>query len=183
MGGDVAKWGQLDAPSDATAVFPADSVPSSHDGADLTGGGYTRAELHYLDASGRSVNTAEPGKHISTTEYDRYGNTVRELSAANRALALGTTDTQKDALTGLGIISRPSAERAHLLSTTSLFDEAGTRELEEFGPLHRVDLTENLKAGPPFWSRPAPPCPPAPGRSTSTTRDGPPTARPTSRTR
>ena len=38
-GGDVAKWGQLDAPSDATAVFPADSVPSSHDGADLTGGG------------------------------------------------------------------------------------------------------------------------------------------------
>jgi RHS repeat-associated protein len=145
--GDVAKWGQLDAPSDATAVFPADSVPASHDGANLTGGGYTRAEVHYLDASGRTVNTAEPGKHISTIEYDRFGNTVRELSAANRALALGTTDAQKDTLTGLGIISRPSAERAHLLSTTSLFNEAGTRKMEEFGPLHRMDLTADLKDG------------------------------------
>ncbi|GAB2726439.1 hypothetical protein GCM10027072_20600 [Streptomyces bullii] len=144
---DVDDWGQLDAPSDATAVFPADSVPASNDGANLTSTGYGRATVHYLNASGREVNTATPGKHISTTEYDRYGNTVRELTAANRALALGTTDADKDALTDLGIVSRSSAERAHLLSTSSLYNESGTRELEEFGPIRRVDLSEDLKDG------------------------------------
>lgn len=145
--GDVARWGQLDAPSDATAVFPADSVPASHDGGDLTSADYTRATVHYLDASGREVNAADPGQNITTTEYDRFGNTVRELTAANRKLALGGTDAQKGTLTDLGIISRSSSERAHLLSTTSLYDEAGTRELEEFGPLHRVDLSDDLKDG------------------------------------
>ncbi|MFH8702061.1 DNRLRE domain-containing protein, partial [Streptomyces chartreusis] len=143
----TASWGQLDAPSDATAVFPADSVPASHDGGSLTAGGYGRATVHYLNASGREVNTASPGKHISTTEYDRFGNAVRELTAANRELALGATDAHKDILTDLGIISRSSSERAHLLSTTSLYNETGTRELEEFGPLHRVDLSEDLKDG------------------------------------
>lgn len=145
--GDVADWGQLDAPSDATAVFPADSVPASHDGAVLTSADYTRATVRYLDASGREVNTADPGKNITTTEYDRFGNTVRELTAANRKLALGSTDAQKNTLTDLGIISRASSERAHLLSTTSLYDEAGTRALEEFGPIRRVDLGEDLKDG------------------------------------
>jgi RHS repeat-associated protein len=144
---DVAAWGQLDVPTDATAVLPADSVPASASGADLTAADYRRATVHYLDASGREVNTAEPGGHISTTEYDRFGNTVRELTPANRALALGATDERRAALTDLGIVSRPSAERAHLLSTTSLYDATGTRELEEFGPIRRVDLTEDLKDG------------------------------------
>ncbi|MEV7289751.1 DNRLRE domain-containing protein [Streptomyces sp. NPDC093252] len=143
----TAGWGQLDNPSDATAVFPPDSVPASHDGDALTSGSYGRATVHYLNASGRQVNTAEPGGHISTTEYDRFGNTVRELTPGNRALALGTTQTQQDTLTDLGIVSRSSSERAHLLSTTSLFNDTGTRELEEFGPLRRVDLGEDLKDG------------------------------------
>ncbi|WP_374200181.1 DNRLRE domain-containing protein, partial [Streptomyces sp. AC555_RSS877] len=144
---NVAAWGQLDTPSDATAVFPADSVPASSDGAALTSGSYTRATVNYLDASGRQVNTATPGKTITTTEYDRFGNTIRELSAGNRELALGATDAHKDTLTDLGIISQSASERAHLLSTTSLYNETGTRELEEFGPLHRVDLSEDLKEG------------------------------------
>ncbi|WP_344052539.1 DNRLRE domain-containing protein [Streptomyces thermoalcalitolerans] len=143
----VAEWGQLDAPTDATAVFPADAVPASHDGADLTFDAYRRATVTYLNASGRTVNTATPGGHISVTEYDRFGNTVRELSAGNRALALGTTAEDKEQLTDLGIIGRSAAERAHLLSTVSLYDERGLRELEEFGPLHRIDLTEDLKDG------------------------------------
>ncbi|MEU1277575.1 RHS repeat-associated core domain-containing protein [Streptomyces sp. NPDC005805] len=143
----VAGWGQLDAPTDATAVFPADAVPASHDGADLASSGYRRATVTYLNASGRTVNTATPGGHIATTEYDRFGNTVRELSAGNRALALGATDAEREQLTDLGIIGRSAAERAHLLSTTSVYNENGTRELEEFGPLRRVDLTESLKEG------------------------------------
>ncbi|WP_420717809.1 DNRLRE domain-containing protein [Streptomyces sp. XY152] len=145
--GDVAKWGQADAPSDATAVFPADSVPLSHDGADLTAGGYGRATVHYLNASGHQVNNADPAGNVTTAEYDRFGNAVRELTAANRELALGTTGMQKATLTDLGIISRPAAERAHLLSTTSHYNESGTRKEEEFGPIHRVELTTDLKDG------------------------------------
>jgi YD repeat-containing protein len=143
----LAAWGQLDAPSDATALFPADAVPQSNDGTALTSGSYNRATIHYLNASGREVNAVEPGKAISTTEYDRFGNTIRQLTAANRELALGSSDAHKDTLTDLGIISRSSSERAHLLSTTSLYNETGTRELEEFGPIHRVDLSEDLKEG------------------------------------
>ncbi len=143
----VAAWGQLDAPADATAVFPADAVPAAHDGADLASTGYRRATVTYLNASGRTVNTATPGGHIDATEYDRFGNAVRELSAGNRALALGAGDREREQLTDLGIIGRSAAERAHLLSTTSLYDETGSRELEEFGPLRRVDLTEDLKEG------------------------------------
>ncbi|MFJ3701248.1 MULTISPECIES: DNRLRE domain-containing protein [unclassified Streptomyces] len=145
--GDVRAWGQLDAPTDATAVFPADAVPAAHSGAALGAPDYRRATLTYLNASGLTVGTAAPGGHISVTEHDRFGNTVRELSAGNRTLALGATAGERETLTDLGIVGRSSAERAHLLSTTSLFDATGTRELEEFGPIRRVDLTEDLKEG------------------------------------
>ncbi|MGX1480844.1 UNVERIFIED_CONTAM: hypothetical protein RKD50_009652 [Streptomyces canus] len=68
---NVAAWGQSDVPTDATAVFPADSVPSSNTGSDLTATSYTRAAITYTDASGRAVNTATPGGHVDMTEYDR----------------------------------------------------------------------------------------------------------------
>ncbi|WP_435296861.1 DNRLRE domain-containing protein [Streptomyces sp. YPW6] len=144
---DVRTWGQNDAPSDATAVFPADAVPASHAGTDLASGDYRRAALTYLNASGRTVNSAQPGGHITTTEYDRFGNTVRELTAGNRELALGAGEEHEAVLTDLGLSSMPSAERAQLLSTVSLHDEAGVRKTEQFGPVHRVDLTEDLKDG------------------------------------
>ncbi|WP_394812939.1 DNRLRE domain-containing protein [Streptomyces boetiae] len=145
--GDVRAWGQTDAPTDATAVFPADSVPPSHTGDGLSVLDYARSEIHYLGASAREVNTAQPGGHISTTEYDRFGNTVRELTAANRAVALGITAADRATQAGLGIAQLSSAERADLLSTESRYNATGTRELESFGPLRRVDLTENLVSG------------------------------------
>ncbi|MEV1051720.1 hypothetical protein [Streptomyces sp. NPDC049887] len=40
-----------------------------------------------------------------------------------------------------------SSERADLLATKSVYDETGTRELEEFDPLRRTDLTADLKSG------------------------------------
>ncbi|WP_461083852.1 polymorphic toxin-type HINT domain-containing protein [Streptomyces deserti] len=144
---DVKAWGQTDAPTDATAVFPADSVPSSNAGAALTSGAYTRAEIHYLGVSGREVNSATPGGHISTTEYDRFGNTVRELTAANRAVALGLTAADRATQADLGIAQLTGAERADLLATKSVYSDTGTRELEEFGPLRRIDLTADLKSG------------------------------------
>jgi RHS repeat-associated protein len=144
---EVKAWGQTDAPTDATAVFPADSVPSSNAGDALTSGSYNRAEIHYLGVSGREVNSVTPGGHVSTTEYDRFGNTVRELTAANRAVALGLSATDKQAQADLGIAQLTGAERADLLATRSVYNDTGTRELEEFGPLRRIDLTADLKSG------------------------------------
>ncbi|MFI0929965.1 DNRLRE domain-containing protein [Streptomyces sp. NPDC021012] len=144
---DVKAWGQLDAPTDAAAVFPADSAPASHTGAGLTAASYARANITYMGVSGRSVNTATPGGHVSTTEYDRFGNTVRELSAANRAVAVGTTAADQAVRADLGIGKLTGAERAELLSTKSVHDESGVRELEKFGPLRRIELTADLKSG------------------------------------
>ncbi|MFB9348425.1 polymorphic toxin-type HINT domain-containing protein [Streptomyces heliomycini] len=144
---DVKAWGQTDAPTDATAVFPADAVPASNAGGSLTATSYKRADVTYMGASGRAVNSVVPGGHITTTEYDRFGNTVRELTAANRAVALGTTAADRTAQAELGITSLAPSERAGLLATKSVYNDNGTRELEEFGPLRRVDLTADLKSG------------------------------------
>jgi RHS repeat-associated protein len=160
---DVAAWGQGDAPADSTAVFPADQVPGSHDGGQLHSGDYQRAAVTYTDASGREVNTAAPGGHITTTEYDRFGNTVRELTAANRELALATSGIGLAELQSLGIDGLSTADRAQQLSTTSTYNTTsvaadagsdkdtdpanlGQRQLEESGPLHMVTLAGTLQA-------------------------------------
>lgn len=46
----VAKWGQTDLPSEATAIFPPDEVPSSPPSS------YSHATVEYMDAEGRTVN-------------------------------------------------------------------------------------------------------------------------------
>ncbi|MEU1091572.1 DNRLRE domain-containing protein, partial [Streptomyces sp. NPDC005892] len=143
----LASWGQTDAPSDATAVFPADQVPAGNDGSTLTAGSYTRAGIHYMDASGREVNETTPGHHISVTEYDQFSNSVRSLTAGNRELALGTTTAQKAELTGLGISALAPSERAQLLSTSTVYNDTGTREIAEYGPLHQVVLGSKLLSG------------------------------------
>ncbi|WP_354394849.1 DNRLRE domain-containing protein [Streptomyces atratus] len=145
--GNVTAWGQLDAPSDATAVFPTGAIPASHSGASLAAGDYGRAIVHYLNASGREVNTLDAAKNVTTTEYDQFGNAVRELSAANRELAMGTTDTDKAQLADLGIAGLPVAERAELLSNRGIYNADGSREVETLGPLHRVVLDAELKDG------------------------------------
>ncbi|MFD9302132.1 DNRLRE domain-containing protein [Streptomyces sp. NPDC060048] len=144
---DVKAWAQTAAPTDATAIFPGDTVPAAHDGAALTATSYVRATVVYLGASGRTVNTIAPGGHISTTEYDRFGNTVRQLSPANRSVALGLTAADTAAQADLGIAGLPSAERATLLSTASLYSQDGIRHLEQFTPLRRIDLRDDLKSG------------------------------------
>ncbi|MGA7704927.1 MAG: hypothetical protein WB998_08540 [Solirubrobacteraceae bacterium] len=82
----VAKWGQMDAPIEATAVQPSDARqgwPASS---------YTRATIYYLDAAGRLVNMSRPSTashgSISTTEYNETNDVVRTLSADNRQTAL-----------------------------------------------------------------------------------------------
>ncbi|MFF3863320.1 RHS repeat-associated core domain-containing protein [Streptomyces sp. NPDC002209] len=144
---DVKAWGQQQLVTDATAVFPADSVPASNDGAQLSASNYTRAALMYTDASGREVNAAAPGGHITTKEYDRYGNTVHSLSAANRELALGISTSDQAMLADLGVQNLPSAERAELLSARTVYDSTGTRGLEALAPLRRVTLAQPLTSG------------------------------------
>ncbi|MER5311616.1 RHS repeat-associated core domain-containing protein, partial [Streptomyces sp. NPDC002773] len=137
---DVQAWGQNEAPTDATAVFPADAVPASHSGDQLASGDYRRASVTYTDASGREVNSAAPGGNISTIEYDQFGNTVGELTAGNRALALGGTEAERATLTDLGIVGLSASDRADLLSSKTVYDSTGLRGLESFGPLRRIAL-------------------------------------------
>ncbi|MEU6404909.1 DNRLRE domain-containing protein [Streptomyces sp. NPDC046985] len=144
---DVKAWGQIDAPTDATAIFPPDATPASHTGGDLTAGTYRRASIQYLGVSGEAVNSVSPGGHVSTSEHDRFGNIVRELTPGNRSLALGLTAADRADQAELGIAQLSGAERAELLSTRRIYDAAGTRKLEEFAPLHRLELTSDLKSG------------------------------------
>lgn len=151
----VAAWGQTDVPTDATAVFPADAVPASHDGAALTANSYTRASVSYIDASGRQVNAASPGGHIGVGEYDRFGNIVGELTAGNRELALADSGAALDELIRLGLNGLGTADRARQLATTSVYSADGQRQTEEYGPLHLVTLQKQLAAGAGGTSLPA----------------------------
>ncbi|WP_406000272.1 RHS repeat-associated core domain-containing protein [Streptomyces sp. NBC_00829] len=144
---DVKAWGQTSVPTDATAIFPADSVPSSNSGGSLTAADYQRASIHYLGVSGQPVNTAQPGGHINTIEYDRFGNTVRQLSAGNRSRALGLTPADQAQLADLGIAGLTTAERTELLSVRSVYSADGSRLIEELQPLRRVDLARALMSG------------------------------------
>lgn len=143
-GSDTAAWGQADAPTDGTAVFPADQVPASHSGSDLTRDDYDKATITYTNASGRTVNTGLPGRHLTATQHDRFGNTVFTINATNLELARGNADYQVNTQTELGILADSPAERARQLGTVSVYSEDGQHLLEEYGPLHLVTLTKVL---------------------------------------
>jgi RHS repeat-associated protein len=121
----VAQWGQQDLPADSTAIFPPSEMPASPPTA------YNRATIYYMDSEGQLVNTATPAgagtsaASISTVESDAHGNAVRELSAQNRLRALA---------------SGSPVTRSHELEITRIYDAAGTRLEEEFGPMHQVRL-------------------------------------------
>ncbi|MFJ8004069.1 DNRLRE domain-containing protein [Streptomyces fagopyri] len=143
----VVTWGQTDTPTDATAVFPADAVPSSSTGGDLSSSSYGRATISYVNANGEEVNTAAPGGAISSTQYDLYGNITTELDAAERALALGQGDDAADKLTALDLSDLTTAERAEQLSTRSFYSADGWRQTDEYGPLHQITLANALAGG------------------------------------
>lgn len=128
---ELARWGQRNAPVDATAVFPASQVPDGNQAAGILPSSYERASVTYLDVTGRPVNTLTPGGHLSVTEYDDHGKVARELTATNRAAALNasTTDT-----------AAQEAALAMRLSTVRTFSADGRQLLEELGPEHEVTL-------------------------------------------
>lgn len=122
----VAEWGQTDYPVDATAIFPPTQVPGEDPPSD-----YSQATVHYMDPDGYQVNTASAappgveGDSITTTETDRHGNVVRELSAQARLDALADENP---------------VQRSEQLAIKSLYNSDGTELREEWGPLHEVRL-------------------------------------------
>ncbi|WP_079025030.1 DNRLRE domain-containing protein [Streptomyces leeuwenhoekii] len=142
--GTVATWGQEQAPTDATAIFPADSVPASSTGGDLTAGAYDRATISYINANGAETNAVSPGGAITTAEYDSHGNEVAGLTAANRELALGTSPDAEKELAALGLTDLSTADRARQLGTESRYSADGIRLTDEYGPLHQITLAEKL---------------------------------------
>ncbi|WP_143532198.1 RICIN domain-containing protein [Saccharothrix sp. ALI-22-I] len=144
-GGAIATWAQADAPTDAVAVFGPEDPASVHTATGQTPGadGYRAATVHYLNASGREVNTATPGGHIDTSEYDRFGNVVRQLESANRALALGQYPDGDTHLSTLGLAQYDSKTRATWLDTRSTYSTDGLDLVESLGPLHRIALAND----------------------------------------
>jgi RHS repeat-associated protein len=118
---DLDAVGQKNVPTDATAIFPPDQVPSGSPPPS-----YTRATVYYLNRDGFVVNELDPGGFISTSERDEFGNVVRELTPANRARALAATNP---------------AARAAELDTQRRYAASGLELVEETGPTHRVRLS------------------------------------------
>jgi RHS repeat-associated protein len=131
-GGAIAQWGQRDVPVEATAIFPPSEVPSSPPSS------YAQATIYYMDSEGYAVNTATPKgggisePSISTAEPDEYGNIIRELTPKNR----------------LTVLQEPEAEekrkkRWEALETKRRYTEEGTQMVEEWGPMHWVQIAES----------------------------------------
>ncbi len=130
--GEVARWGQVDDPAEATAIFPSDESQA------WPASGYKRATIYYLDEHGRQVNvaspSAEPNGAIATSEHNEFNDVIRTLTPDNRLTALAA---------GAG-----SAEKSKLLDTQNTYngegkkesevEEAGTRLIDVLGPQHTI---------------------------------------------
>ncbi|GAA4442333.1 hypothetical protein GCM10023170_017260 [Phytohabitans houttuyneae] len=125
------RWSQPEGPTDATAVFQANQVPTGDPGAGILPSSYERATVTYLDANAREVNAATPGGHITATWYDQWGNTVRTLTAGNRADALNASPIDDVAAESMLARSR---------STLSTYSADGQRLTSTMEPEHDVVL-------------------------------------------
>ncbi|MFF3065754.1 RHS repeat-associated core domain-containing protein [Oerskovia sp. NPDC057915] len=106
--------------------------------------------MHYLNSSGREVNTASPaGKDapvegfIDTAEYDRFGNTVRTLDATNRLLALRKLPNAATMLTDWGLDNKTGPEVSVLLDSRSTYSPDGLDVLTETGPVQRLAVAND----------------------------------------
>ncbi|MFJ2298196.1 RHS repeat-associated core domain-containing protein [Oerskovia paurometabola] len=148
----LATWAQSDGPTDATAIFGPQDVPAVTTATETAPGkdGYKPATVHYLNSSGREVNTASPaGKDapiegfIDTAEYDRFGNTVRTLDATNRLLALRKLPNTATMLTDWGLDNKTGLELSVLLDSRSTYSPDGLDVLTETGPVQRLAVAND----------------------------------------
>ncbi|MEO3808091.1 RHS repeat-associated core domain-containing protein [Sphaerisporangium sp. B11E5] len=137
----TATWGQVeDLPVTGAALFPASHVPPrAGDGSYVPGAAdWPYAGLAYLDAEGRPVNGAAFGAggwQVSSTRYDDRGNTIWELTARNRALALNPT---AEVLPFVAAQPDPAA-RANLLASVNTYN-ADSDQLTHLDPAAEVTL-------------------------------------------
>ncbi len=131
----VEEWGQKDVneyedndPVEGMAVFPPDE-PQGWPASD-----YKRATIGYLNAKGLTVNTVAPTGGISTTEYNEINETVRSLSADNRATAM------KEGCKSVSKKECRSAEVSEKLDTQTEYSPDGSDIVRIVGPEHKVKL-------------------------------------------
>jgi DNA-binding beta-propeller fold protein YncE len=126
---EIAKWGQTDAPADgeAIAVLPPDRPQGWP-------GGYVGATIYYMDEHGRTVNISAPSGAISTTEYNEANETVRTLSADNRAAAM------KEGCVSVEKHECKSAALAEKLDTRTEYSPDRTQIVKVLGPEHKIKL-------------------------------------------
>ncbi|SCG75461.1 RHS repeat-associated core domain-containing protein [Micromonospora rifamycinica] len=132
----TSRWTQPEAPTDATAVFPASQVPTGSPATGTLPSSYERATVTYLDANARQVDTATPGGHISATWYDQWGNTIRTLTAGNRARALSVSATDDAAA---------ESTLARSYSALNIYSSDGQRLTSTLEPEHDVMLPDGIK--------------------------------------
>jgi RHS repeat-associated protein len=130
-GAQTIRWGQTEQPVDATAVFTAAQIPTGNQATGTMPASYNYATVTYLDPNGRTVNETKPGGYTTATWYDTFGNTVRTLTAANRARALDASAS--DTVTA-------EAALAARLSTVNVYSADGQELRETFGPEHDTAL-------------------------------------------
>jgi DNA-binding beta-propeller fold protein YncE len=138
---EVARWGQTDNPTEATAVFPPDE-PMGWPAKD-----YKRATISYYDELGHTVNVATPFGGVSTSEYNEYGDVIRTLSPTNRKTVLAFEIFAKLYDTESRYNGETKEEREKEEKEGSV--EPGTRLLETIGPQHNIRLpgTTTEKSG------------------------------------
>jgi RHS repeat-associated protein len=147
----IGTWAQVEAPTDGTAVFGPDSSagkPVTATSSSPGSAGYGSATVHYLNASGKEVNTASPAAagtpvqgFVDSVDYDRFGNAVRTLDASNRLLALGVSTNATADLAELNLTGVSStAARALALSRVRTFSADGLDELKDVGPVQRLAI-------------------------------------------
>ncbi len=136
----VEEWGQKDVseyedndPVEGMAIFPPDE-PQGWPAAD-----YKRATIDYLNAKGLTVNTASPAGGISTAEYNELNETVRTLSADNRATAL------KEGCKSVSKKECKSSEVSEKLDIRTEFSPNGSDIVKVLGPEHKIKLASGVE--------------------------------------
>jgi streptogramin lyase len=139
----VEEWGQKDVseyedndPVEGMAVFPPDE-PQGWPASD-----YKRATIDYMNAKGLTVNIATPSGGISTTEYNALNETVRTLSADDRAAAM------KEGCKSVSKKECKSSEVSPKLDSKTEYSPEGGEIEKKLGPEHTVKLStgEEVKA-------------------------------------
>lgn len=140
----TSAWGETsDLPSYAAAIFsPNHPMPLGTTAGSVSSSDWPYATLHYLDVNGRNVNTANYGAgawQIGTSGYDKFGNTLTQLSALARDEALSPSNYPD--LDGYVASIPASSDRAALLSTNNIYSPDGTELTDTVGSMHPVVLS------------------------------------------